>query len=67
MKLKRLFADINANIIPFFDKYPLQGEKAKDFMDFKKVALLMQSKAHLTREGLEEILKIKSGMNARRK
>lgn len=61
------FADIIANIIPFFDKYPLQGEKAKDFMDFKKVALLMQSKAHLTREGLEEIRKIKSGMNRERK
>lgn len=61
------FVDINQKIIPFFDKYPLQGEKAKDFSDFKKVALLMQSKAHLTREGLEEIIKRKSGMNTRRK
>ena len=61
------FGNINQKIIPFFDKYPLQGEKAKDFSDFKKVALLMQSKAHLTREGLEEIIKIKSGMNTRRK
>jgi len=53
--------------ISFFDKYPLQGIKAKDFEDFKKVANLMQSKAHLTQEGFEEIWKIKSGMNYSKK
>ena len=52
--------------ISFFDKYPLQGIKAKDFEDFKKVANLMQSKAHLTQEGFEEICKIRSGMNTKR-
>jgi hypothetical protein len=33
---------------------------------FKKIAKLMESKAHLTKEGLEEIRMIKSGMNSLR-
>jgi hypothetical protein len=62
------FSDIVEKIIPLFDKFQLQGVKRKDFegFDFKKVALLMQSKAHLTLEGIEEIRKIKSGMNSQR-
>ena len=48
------------------EKYPLQGVKLKNFGAIKKVALLMQNKAHLTSEGLEEIRKIKSGMNKQR-
>jgi hypothetical protein len=88
------FSDIIEKIIPFFEKYQLQGVKRDNFEDFKKVAsgearaskgsasipfatgvfdscrshhaLLMKSKAHLTQEGLEEIRKIKSGMNSRR-
>ena len=56
------YSDIE-KIILFFDKYPIIGEKSKDFEDFKKVALLMQSKIHLTQEGFEEICKIKLGMN----
>jgi hypothetical protein len=35
-------------------------------MDFGKVVELMKNKAHLTSEGLEEIRKIKSGMNTGR-
>ncbi len=54
-------------IIPFFDKYPLVGVKIKDFEDFKRVAKLMNSKGHLTKEGLEAIRKIKQGMNTMRK
>lgn len=61
------YSDLTEKIIPFFDKYPIYGDKAKDFEDFKRVALLMQSKAHLTREGLEQIRKIKSEMNRGRK
>lgn len=56
-------SDITENVIPFFDKYPLIGSKAKDYKDFKRVAKLMISKAHLTEDGLEEIAKIKSRMN----
>jgi len=57
------FSDISEKIIPFFDKYPILGAKLKDYEDFKKVASLMQSKAHLTREGFEEILTLKQSMN----
>ena len=39
------------------------GVKFKDFDDFKRGSLLMKNKAHLTPEGLEEIRKIKMGMN----
>jgi len=59
------FSDIVEIIIPFFEKFKLQGAKQKDFENFKRVALLMQSKAHLTSQGLEEIRKIKSVMNTR--
>ena len=30
--------DILNKVIPFFEKYPIQGEKLKDFLDFCKVA-----------------------------
>ena len=57
------FSDITDKIIPFFKKYPILGVKALDFADFCKVAELMKNKAHLTKDGLEQIRKIKAGMN----
>lgn len=56
-------SDITEKIIPFFEKYPLQGLKKLDYLDFKRVAELMQTKSHLTKEGSEQIREIKSGMN----
>ena len=53
-------------IIPFFDQFPLQGVKRKDFADFCRVATLMKEKAHLTVSGLEQIRVIKSNMNKER-
>lgn len=50
-------------ILPFFEKYPLQGAKTLDYADFCRVAELMKAGGHLTKEGLEEIHKIKSGIN----
>ena len=55
--------DLTEKVIPFFDKYKIVGEKAKDFEDFKQVAKLMKNKGHLTYEGLDLIRKIKMGMN----
>ncbi len=49
------------------EKYSLQGVKSQDFLDFKIIAKLMKDKAHLTKEGIEEIKRIKSGMNSKRK
>lgn len=59
-------SDIQGKIIPFFDKYSIEGVKVKDYADFKKVALLMDKKAHLTKEGLDEIREIKNRMNRKR-
>lgn len=58
------FKDITEKIIPFFDKYPIQGEKGLNFLYFKQIANLMKNKAHLTKEGLCLIRSIKSKMNS---
>lgn len=60
------FSDIVNIIILFFDKYPIQGQKALDFEYFKKVAKIMETNDHLTVKGYEKILKIKEGMNRNR-
>jgi hypothetical protein len=60
------FSDIVSIIIPFFEKYPIEGQRALDFEDFKIVAKIMKVKEHLTTEGYEQILKIKEGMNQNR-
>lgn len=52
-------ADIQERIIPFFQKYPLQGYKFTDYEKFCSVAELMKNKVHLTPEGLEKIIEIK--------
>ena len=60
------FGDITQKIIPFFKKHPIQGVKAIDFADWCKVAEMMKEKKHLTPEGLDQIRKIKAGMNTGR-
>jgi hypothetical protein len=57
------FEDIIKKVIPFFDKYPIFDLKSLDFMCFKNVAKIMEVKAHLTSEGLEQIRTIKAEMN----
>lgn len=59
-------SDLLNIIIPFFDKYPLQGSKRSDYLDLVKVAELMEGKLHLTKEGLDQIRKIKDSMNTKR-
>lgn len=54
------------NIIPFFDEYSILGVKHKDYEDFKEASLLIKEKKHLTQEGLDKIILIKSGMNFKR-
>lgn len=63
----RRLSDLSNIIVPFFEKYPVVGVKVKDYEDFKYVAQLMSSKAHLTKDGLEQIRKIKNQMNTLRK
>jgi hypothetical protein len=61
------FSDIVNNVIPLFEEYTIQGAKAKDFEDFKEASVLIKSKAHLNKEGLDKIIGIKSRMNFKRK
>jgi len=61
------FGDLTDKVIPFFKKYSAIGEKSEDFVDWCKAAELIKNKSHLTKEGLEQIKKIKTGMNKGRK
>ena len=58
--------NLTEKIIPLFKKYPICGEKSKDFLDFCKVLEMVELKKHLTSEGLEQIRIIKAGMNTGR-
>ena len=43
---------ITDKLIPLFHKYPIIGIKNTNFLDFCKIAELMNSNAHKTQEGL---------------
>ena len=60
------FSELKDIIVPFFIKYPLQGNKTLDFYNFVEVIKLVDSKSHLTIEGLNKIREIKNGMNKNR-
>lgn len=52
------------NVIPFFDRFNfLSAKKKRDLSKFKQLARIIQDGGHLSREGIEEILKIRSDMN----
>lgn len=61
------FVDIYGKIIPFFKKYPILGIKALDFNDWSLGAEILESRAHLTYEGLARLKSLKEGMNKGRK
>jgi hypothetical protein len=43
------------------------GAKSLDFGDFKKAVDIISSKGHLTAEGIEKLIQIKSNMNTNRR
>ena len=51
------------HIAAFFQQYPLQTKKRKDFETFAMILALMNQHEHLTREGLEHIVRLASTMN----
>jgi len=57
---------INNVVIPHLSKYPLRGTKHLDFLTFKKAVDLINSKQHLTKEGIDEIVKMSYNMNTYR-
>jgi hypothetical protein len=55
---------IRENVIPFFDRFRfLSAKKKRDFAIFKRMACLMAEGAHLRREGIAELLKLRRKMN----
>lgn len=64
--LVRKKSDIFTIIIPIFEKYPILGEKRLNYLDFCKIAKLIENKEHLTKKGLKIIENIKNGMNTKR-
>jgi hypothetical protein len=56
-------ADLANHLFPFLDNHPLQTIKSLDYSDFKRVHALLESKAHLTQQGLNDIRTIVSGIN----
>ena len=54
------------NIIPHFDFYPIFNLKIKDYICFKQALDIINSKKHLTQEGLDKIKTLVLEMNSNR-
>jgi len=59
--------DLFNQVVPFFERYPIQSNKRNQFEKFKKVLSIIQQRKHLTREGFAEIVEIANEMNTRAK
>lgn len=57
------FQDLSEKVIPLFQNIPLEGAKHKDFADFCKAVEIMKEKGHLINEGINQLYKLKMGMN----
>ena len=57
------FSDLNSKIIPFFNENKILGIKSEDYLNWCKVAELVKEKKHLTKDGLDQIIKIKEILN----
>jgi len=51
------------NVINYFDYYHLLSSKHINYLKWRKAYLIIQNKDHLSKDGLEEIIKLKSTMN----
>jgi len=55
---------ITENVIPFFRKFGfLSAKKKRDFAKFCQLADIIGKKEHLSKTGIEKILKIRQTMN----
>ena len=57
---------LNNYLIPFLSNFTFLSKKGLDFADFKKVAMMIVAKEHITIKGLNRILEIKLNMNKHR-
>ncbi len=54
---------INEYVIPLFDTYTIFGNKLTNYLIWKEILGLINSKTHLTAEGLDQIRNLKSTLN----
>ena len=55
---------IRGNVIPFFDRFGfLSAKKKRDFAIFKRMADKMNEGAHLTKEGIVDLISLRRTMN----
>lgn len=54
--------DIQARVVPFFERFPLIGKKAEDFERFRAAARLL-SRGNLSYQDYAEVLALREGMN----
>ena len=59
-------AKARANIVSYFTKYPLFSSKRLNYLDWLTCHNMIVNKTHITPEGRELALKLKSGMNSKR-
>jgi len=59
-------AALKGLIIPLFDSFTLNTTKYLDYLAFREVVMLRDSKAHLTSEGREKLVSLKTSMNKAR-
>jgi hypothetical protein len=62
----RALRDLSNRIIPFFEENPLRTAKVREFRKFAAVIRMMESKVHLTMDGMIQIAKIVETMNHRK-
>ena len=56
--------DIQEVLIPFFDKHSLRSKKKKNYLIFRKIAMIIRDGNYKEGVMLEKILKLKSQMNS---
>ena len=55
--------DLHEKIIPFFDKNQLHSKKLKNYLLFRRIALMVKNGEHKSNEGYKKIRQLKSQMN----
>ena len=50
-------------VIKYFDSFHLQSSKHNNYLKWRKAYLMIQAKDHLTKKGIDGILKLKNSMN----
>jgi hypothetical protein len=59
----RKIMDLELNLFPLLEEFPLQTQKKPDAKAFREVHALIKAKQHLTAEGLQQIRQLKASMN----